>query len=68
MSHTTGDATYCQKRGNLFSAVRKRGFTAEAEKEEFLTYALSKKKIETKGRLIFAQIVNCKYYISASDP
>lgn len=35
----TDDAIYFQKRGNLFSAVRKRGFTSDAEKEEFLILA-----------------------------
>ena len=35
----TDDAIYFQKRGNIFSAVRKRGFASDVEKEEFLILA-----------------------------
>ena len=35
----TADTIYFQRRGNLISAVRKRGFTTETEKEEFLALA-----------------------------
>jgi len=35
----TDDAIYFQRRGNIFSAVRKRGFASDLEKEEFLILA-----------------------------
>jgi hypothetical protein len=35
----TDDAIYFQRRGNLISAVRKRGFASDTEKEEFLATA-----------------------------